>query len=150
MQKLKVKNSGYVILESFNDYPDGELFIAEAKKNIPFSIKRVYFINSLFLHKSVRGRHAHRKLKQVIFSINGSFSLKLDDGQNKQTIKLKSPKIGVILNKKLWMEMTDFSPNCVILVLASDYYDESDYIRNYDEFLKIAKSSERKNENTVF
>ncbi len=137
LPKIKVKNSGILPLQFYNDFPDGNLVIIEAKKNTPFNIKRVYFINNLFNKKSKRGKHAHKKLKQAIFCINGSFSLTINDGTTKQKIKMDNPYYGVIIAPLLWHEMHDFSSDCVILVIADDYYKESDYIRNYNEFLKF-------------
>ena len=137
--KIKVKNSGIVKLQSYDDFPDGNLVIAEEKEHIPFEIKRVYYINNLFNNKSIRGRHAHKKLKQIIFCINGHFTLSLDDGKNKQRILMNNPAWGIYLGSKLWHNMDKFSSDCVILVLAGDYYDKQDYIRNYDEFLKYIK-----------
>jgi len=135
-KKIKVKNSGLIKLQSFNDFPDGNLVIGESNRNVPFAIKRFYFINNLFNKKSHRGHHAHKKLEQIIFCINGSFVLKLDDGKNKQRILMDNPHYGVRLGPKLWHTMEKFSADCVILVLADDYYQESDYLRNYDEFIK--------------
>jgi len=137
--KIKVKNSGVVSLQFYNDFPDGNLVIGEALKNVPFAIKRLYFINSLFNKQAHRGLHAHKKLEQIIFCINGSFTLKLDDGKNKQSIKMDNPYYGVRLGPLLWHTMEKFSADCVILVLAADYYKESDYLRNYEEFKKFIK-----------
>jgi hypothetical protein len=114
--------------------PDGNLFIAEASKNIPFEIKRVYFINALANPRAIRGKHAHKTLDQIIFCINGSFMLRLDDGAVKQRITLNDPSYGIRLGPRLWHSMASFSYDCVILVLASDWFDEEDYIRDYDEF----------------
>lgn len=135
-QTIKVKNSGVIRLQFFRDYPDGDLYIGESLKSVPFKIKRVYFINNLANPKAVRGKHAHKKLEQVIFCINGSFMLHLDDGTNKQKLLLDNSFHGVRLGPMLWVAMTEFSKDCVILVLANDYYNESDYIRDYEEFLK--------------
>lgn len=142
--KIKVAGSGIVKLQSFNDFPNGSLSIAESKKNIPFPIKRVYYINDLFREGVIRGKHAHKKLDQIIFCINGSFVLGLDDGRNKQKILLSNSGWGVRLNSLLWHTMEKFSFGCVILVLANDYYKENDYIRDYDEFKKYLK---KENEN---
>lgn len=136
VKKIKVKNSGIVKLQFFNDFPDGNLVIGEARKSVPFEIKRVYFINNLFNKKSVRGKHAHKKLEQIIFCVNGHFTLALDDGKTKQKILMNDPYYGVRLGPKLWHTMTKFSNDCVILVLADDHYKEEDYIRNYEEFKK--------------
>lgn len=134
--EIHVKNSGVLTMTFFDDFPDGNLTIAEGMKNIPFEIKRVYFINNLFNKKSVRGKHAHKELEQVIFCINGQFTIDLDDGTTKQSIVLDDSHYGIRLGARLWHEMRDFSNDCVILVLASEYYNEDDYIRSYDEFLK--------------
>jgi len=139
IKKIKVKNSGIVKLQFYNDFPDGNLVIGEVKKNVPFIIKRFYFINNLFNRKSTRGLHAHKKLEQIIFCINGSFTLTLDDGSNRQKIKMDDPYYGIRLGPKLWHTMTKFTSDCVILVLASDHFKESDYIRNYNEFLRYIK-----------
>jgi len=144
VKKIKVKNSGIIKLQFFNDFPDGNLVIGEAKKNVPFEIKRVYFINNLFNPKAIRGKHAHKRLKQIIFCLNGSFTLSLDDGTNKQKLIMNNPYYGVRLGPKLWHTMTKFSSDCVILVIANDYFKESDYIRNYDKFLKYINKNAKK------
>jgi dTDP-4-dehydrorhamnose 3,5-epimerase-like enzyme len=139
--KIKVKNSGIIRLQVFDDFPDGTLVIGEAGENVPFDIKRIYYITNLSNPKAIRGKHAHKKLEQYIFCLSGSFRLHLDDGETKQNITLDSPNCGIRLGPKLWHTMTKFSRDCVILVLASDYYDERDYIRNYEEFLEYIRKS---------
>ena len=136
---LRVKRSGIVKLQFFKDLPDGNLFIAESMKDIPFDIKRVYFINNLANPKALRGKHAHKRLEQVLFCINGSFVLHLDDGQLTQRITLNDPAVGIRLGPRLWHTMSSFSYDCVILVLASDHYDESDYIRDYKSFVSYVR-----------
>lgn len=131
-----VKNSGSVDLQIIKDHPDGKLYIAEEGKNIPFGTKRAYFINELYRPDAIRGKHAHKKLQQVIFCIKGSFKLHLDDGEQQQDIVMDTPSRGVFLGPSLWHDMTHFSPDCVILVLASNCYDENDYIRDYAKFLE--------------
>jgi hypothetical protein len=131
---IRVARSGVVRLKAVPDLPDGNLFIGEARREIPFAIKRFYFINALANPRAVRGRHAHRKLEQVIFCVNGSFVLHLDDGRAKQRIRLHDPSVGIILGPWLWHTMQDFSYDCVILVVASDRYVQADYIRDYQEF----------------
>ena len=137
--KIKVKNSGIIKLQFFDDFPDGNLVIGEARRNVPFDIKRVYYINNLFNKKSARGQHAHKKLEQIIFCVNGSFVLKLDDGAVKQKIVMDNPYWGVRLGPMLWHSMENFSSDCVILVLADGYFAEKDYIRDYSDFIKMAK-----------
>jgi hypothetical protein len=137
---LRVRQSGVIPLQCYKDLPDGNLFIAEAQHQVPFAIKRVYFINSLANHSAVRGKHAHRALEQALFCVSGSFSLLLDDGTTKQRIRVNDPAFGVRIGPLLWHTMSAFSYDCVILVLASDHFDESDYIRRYDEFLACVRS----------
>ena len=138
MDKIIVKNSGVVTLQRIIDARDGVLCVMNSSKEIPFEIKRVYFINNLDSCSSVRGKHAHRKLQQVIFCINGSFMLTLDDGERQQDVEMKRENEGIILGPMLWHTMHDFSGGCVLLIAASDYFDEADYIRNYEEFKKLA------------
>lgn len=137
--KMKVKNSGVVTIKSINDYPDGNILIAESQRDIPFKVKRFYVINELHYKNSIRGKHAHKKLEQVIFCIHGSFTLTLDDGKNKQKFIMNDPTVGIKLGKLLWTTMTQFSRDCIILVIADDYYKENDYIRNYTDFLACVK-----------
>jgi dTDP-4-dehydrorhamnose 3,5-epimerase-like enzyme len=126
-------------LQYYDDFPDGALVIGEAGKSVPFDIKRMYYITNLSNRKAVRGKHAHRKLEQYIFCLSGSFRLHLDDGETKQNFTIDSPYYGIRLGPKLWHTMTKFSRDCVILVLADDYYEESDYIRDYEQFMEYVK-----------
>jgi hypothetical protein len=139
LDPIRVRHSGYVQLNKSHDGHDGSLCVIEALRSVPFEIKRVYFINNLENCVSVRGKHAHRELTQVIFCISGSFVLGLDDGYKKQEIHMFRDNVGVILGVGLWHTMHSFSSGCVLLVAASDYYDESDYIRDYDTFLEYAR-----------
>jgi dTDP-4-dehydrorhamnose 3,5-epimerase-like enzyme len=111
----------------------GSLIALEQNKEIPFDIKRVYYIFGT--KESVqRGFHAHKKLKQIAVCVAGQCKMILDDGVNRIEATLDSPEKGLLIVESVWHEMYDFSPDCVLLVLASDYYDESDYIRDYVEF----------------
>lgn len=138
--QLRVRHSGLLRLQFFKDAPDGNLFIAEAGRHVPFAVKRVYFINQLANREAVRGKHAHRRLEQAIFCINGSFTLKLDDGRHTQRMTLDDPSCGVRLGPMLWHTMSSFSRDCVILVLASDHFDAADYVRDHAEFLRLARA----------
>lgn len=131
---VKIKNSGLISLQTFSDYPDGDLTIGQEGKEIPFRIKRFYFINKLHHPEAVRGKHTHFKTNQIIFCLNGSFKLKLDDGKNVQVILMDDHTYGVILPPFVWHEMTDFSNDCVIYVVADRSFDPKDYIRDYDQF----------------
>jgi hypothetical protein len=134
LPQLRVRHSGVIRLACFKDPPDGDLFIAEAGRQIPFPVKRVYFINNLANARAVRGRHAHRRLEQAIFCINGSCRLDLDDGRTKQRLRLKDPSVGIRLGPMLWHTMSEFSRDCVILVFASAWFAAADYVRDYAEF----------------
>jgi dTDP-4-dehydrorhamnose 3,5-epimerase-like enzyme len=114
----------------------GGLVSLESNKEIPFKVKRIYYIFGTKENVS-RGFHAHKELKQVAVCVSGSCIMLLDDGNNKEKITLDSPTKGIVINKMIWREMHDFSSDCVLLVLASEYYDESDYIREYENFIKI-------------
>ncbi|MDF3819121.1 FdtA/QdtA family cupin domain-containing protein [Leptospira sp. 96542] len=137
--EITVENSGVVELTKIKDEKDGNLIIANAMSEIPFDIKRIYYINQLENAVSIRGKHAHKACKQVIFCVSGSFLLGLDDGKRQQKILMNQDNIGIYLGPMLWHTMEDFSAGCILLVIASEYYDESDYIRDYDLFLKLAK-----------
>ena len=117
----------------------GKLIAIEQLKGIPFEIKRVYYI---FDTKDGvrRGFHAHKELLQVAICVNGSCKFLLDNGKERvEDIVLDSPNKGLFIDKMIWREMYDFSKDCVLLVLASDYYDEGDYIRDYGKFKSLAK-----------
>lgn len=121
----------------FNAHGDdrGQLVAVEELNNIPFEIKRVYYIYDTLTDVS-RGHHAHKKLKQVLICVHGSCKIKLDNGKEKEIILLDKPNVGLYLENDIWREMFDFSEDAVLLVLASEYYTEDDYIRNYDDFIK--------------
>lgn len=120
----------------------GALVVLEENKNIPFEVKRVYYMYDT-KPGEVRGLHAHKKLKQVLCCPCGACTIKLDDGEEKAYVRLDDPTEGLIVEANIWREMYDFTPNAVLMVLASDYYDENDYIRNYDEFLRHVNSTRR-------
>ncbi|KMJ46239.1 dTDP-6-deoxy-3,4-keto-hexulose isomerase [Xenorhabdus khoisanae] len=116
----------------------GALVALEEAKNIPFAIKRVYYMFNT--GTSVRrGLHAHRRLKQVAIVLRGSCRFVLDDGRERIEVLLDNPQQGLLIESIIWREMYDFSSDCVLMVLADNLYDESDYIRNYDEFLLEVK-----------
>lgn len=112
----------------------GSLVALEAQKTVPFDIKRVYYIFETVKGVS-RGYHAHKELRQVAICVTGKCRMVLDDGLTREEIWLDSPTKGLLISNMIWREMHDFSPDCVLLVLASEHYDEADYIRNYEEFL---------------
>ncbi len=101
----------------------------------PFEIKRVYYLYDVPGGES-RGAHAHKELEQLIIAASGSFDVTIDDGKNKKTISLNRPNFGLHLKPGMWRELSNFSSGSICLVLASLLYDEADYIRDYDDFLK--------------
>ncbi len=116
----------------------GQLVALEEFKDIPFEIKRVYYMYDTN-EGVVRGRHAHRKLQQILFCVHGSCKVMLDNGSEKKEVALEKPYEGLYVSGNMWREMYDFSPDAVLMVLASELYDESDYIRDYEEFKKIVE-----------
>lgn len=112
----------------------GSLVALEGSKTVPFEIKRVYYIFGT-QQGVARGFHAHHKLQQVAVCVTGKCRMILDDGINREEAWLDSPTKGLVIGDLTWREMHDFSPDCVLLVLASEHYDENDYIRDYADFL---------------
>ena len=135
--RIIVKNSGLIRLQTIEDSPDGTISVVENFKHVPFEIKRVYYIYNLNKPSAIRGKHAHKELEQALFCLNGSCEIGLDDGTNRQTIVLDKPDIGIYLGVELWHTMNNFTGNCILMVLASDVYKESDYIRDYDAFIRF-------------
>ncbi len=132
---LKVRHSGLIDRKLICEADRGSLFSIE-ENSLPFYLARVYAIFDIPNSNISRGGHAHKKTDQAIFVVKGHCSLYLDDGQSNQKIKLTSEDFGVRLGPKLWHSMTDFSPGCIILIVASEKYNDSDYIRDYDKFKK--------------
>lgn len=122
----------------FEEYSDGRggLIALEQNRNIPFEIKRVYYIYGT--PKNIRrGFHAHKNLEQLAICVKGACSFLLDNGNEKISYRLESPSIGLYIGSMIWREMYDFTEDCVLMVLASELYDEKDYIRNYQAFKKV-------------
>lgn len=118
----------------------GQLVALEEFKDIPFRIKRVYYMYDT-ADGVVRGYHAHKSLEQILVCIHGSCKVLLDNGLERKVVSLEKPYEGLYVASNMWREMFDFSPDAVLLVLASELYDESDYIRDYDKFLEYIKNS---------
>lgn len=127
-----------VIKYAFQQHGDdrGMLVALEEYKDIPFEIKRVYYMYDT--KKDVhRGFHAHKSLEQILICIHGSCKVLLDNGTEKKIISLEKPYEGLYIANNMWREMYDFSEDAVLMVLASEYYKEEDYIRDYNEFLRM-------------
>ena len=115
----------------------GRLVAIEENSDVPFAIARVYYVYAT-TPGTTRGLHAHRALNQLAVAVAGSCTMLLDDGARRVAMRLDDPAAGLTLGPMIWREMSDFSPDCVLMVLADAAYDEADYIRDYDQFLAIA------------
>lgn len=114
----------------------GNITAIENKQSIPFDIKRVYYLYDVPGGEE-RGGHAHYELQQFVVALSGAFDVLLDDGTNKKVVHLDRPFIGLHITTGIWRELLNFSSGSVCLVLASHKYDESDYIRDYDSFIRL-------------
>jgi hypothetical protein len=113
----------------------GNLVAIEGGRDAPFVINRVYYLYGLS-PETERGFHAHQKLQQLAIAVSGSCTFVLDDGKVREEIRLERPDVALYIGAMTWREMRDFSPDCVVLVLASEFFDETDYIREHGEFLR--------------
>jgi len=120
-----------------DDEGRGKLSVIE-KSTIPFEIKRVYYLYDV-PSDSFRGGHAHKNLIQFMIALSGSFEVKIDDGSNNKKVMLNKPNQGLLIPSGIWREMDNFSAGSVCLVLASEFFDESDYFRDYNTFLNYKK-----------
>jgi dTDP-4-dehydrorhamnose 3,5-epimerase-like enzyme len=118
----------------------GKLVALEGGRNIPFDIKRVYYLTDTVTGIS-RGFHAHRQLEQIAICVSGRCRMLMDDGVSREEVWLDAPDKAIRISRMIWHEMHDFSSDCVLLVLASDHYDESDYIRSYPAFLELTRNA---------
>jgi dTDP-4-dehydrorhamnose 3,5-epimerase-like enzyme len=118
--------------------PRGNLTFIEGNRHIPFDIKRVYYLYDV-PGGAERGGHAHKNLRQLLIAMSGSFDVLLDDGFTKQTFSLNRSYCGLYIERLIWREITNFSSGAVCMVLASDFYDEADYYRDYDAFITAVR-----------
>lgn len=127
-------------LEEFKVLGDhrGQLVALEANRQIPFDVKRVFYIYGT-QEGIPRGKHAHYKTKQFLIAVNGSCKVTLDNGKRKEIFDLNKPNLGLSQDALIWGTMHDFSFDCVLMVLADEYYDASDYITDYNKFLELVK-----------
>ena len=135
----------HVVKYVFQPHGDtrGQLIALEEMRDIPFVIKRIYYVYDT-APNVVRGKHAHKSLEQILVCIHGSCKVLLDNGTEKKVVPLEKPYEGLYIANNMWREMYDFSEDAVLMVLASDFYNEDDYIRDYDKFLEFLKASTEK------
>lgn len=136
-KKPTINDCRTITLPKITD-PRGNLTFIEQSKHVPFDIKRVFFLYDVPTEES-RGAHAHRQLHQFIICLSGSFDVAIDDGEFQASIHLNRPWKGLHIPPMIWAAEVNFDPGSVCLVLASDFYDESDYIRNHDEYLQAVR-----------
>lgn len=122
--------------------PRGNLTVVEQLKEVPFDIKRVYWTYDVPGGES-RGGHAHKKCQSFIIAVSGSFTVRLDDGHRRETYHLNHPYQGLLINTGVWRTLEDFSSGAVCLALASELFDENDYIREYDDFIRYVEDKEK-------
>ena len=134
---MKLDNCQIQHLPRLKD-PRGNLTFIETNRHIPFEIKRVYYLYDV-PGGAERGGHAHKELQQLIIAISGSFDIHLSDGFSKKTVHLNRSYKGLYVCPMIWREISNFSSGAVCMVLASNYYDEKDYYRNYDLFIDNVK-----------
>ena len=134
MNRNTVFDCRIIELDKHHSDRKGNLSVVENGKDVPFGVKRVYYLYDVPGGES-RGGHAHKALYQLIVAASGSFSVTLDDGRDKKTIVLNRPYQGLLVVPGIWRTLDNFSSGSVCLVLASEKYDEGDYIREYEEFL---------------
>lgn len=134
MKHSTVYDCNIAILDKIHNEA-GNITVIESNLNIPFAIKRVYYLYDV-PGGGLRGGHSHKQLYQLIVAASGSFDVLLDDGTNKKIVKLDRPNYGLLVVPGLWRELLEFSSGSICLVLTSHKYDETDYIRDYSEFKK--------------
>lgn len=120
--------------------PQGDLAFAEAEGHVPFSIARIFYVYDVPAD-AVRGGHAHRSLEQAVFCLSGRMEMVVDDGEGRRTFVLDHPRRGVYLPPLVWHDLGGFSPTTVYLALTSAEFDEDDYIRDYDEYLRAREAA---------
>lgn len=133
MKHTTVNDCRIIDIRKYSDNR-GYLSVIEGGMDIPFEIKRIYYL--YMVPEAARGAHAHKQLQQLLVTTSGSVDITLDDGREKKTFHLDRPWKGLLIVPGLWRDLDNFSGGTVLMCLASEKYDEGDYIRDYDEFLE--------------
>lgn len=134
----QMKESKLINIPTIPTNDAGALSFFEAQRTIPFQINRIYYIYNV-KSEVKRGGHAHKELQQILFCPYGSIEILLDNGVNKESVLLDSPEKGLVLDRGIWRDMIWHQDYSVLCVAASDYYNENDYIREYNEFIRLVK-----------
>ena len=132
-----------IVKYRFTEHGDGrgQLIAVEGERDVPFPIRRVYYMYGVG-EGIRRGYHAHKQLEQILICMHGSCKIFLDTGRERESVLLDSPGVGLYIGRNMWREMYEFSPDAVLVVLASMPYAESDYIRDYDQFISYVSRQE--------
>ena len=138
MNDTSVFDCTLIEMDKHHSDDKGNITVVENCKTVPFNVKRVYYLYDVPGGGS-RGSHAHKELQQLIVAASGSFDVTLDDGNVKRTFTLNRPYQGLLVVPGIWRDLNNFSAGSVCLVLASEKYDENDYIRHYEEFINYKK-----------
>ena len=136
INELPVEETGLILFDKIFD-ERGELTVLEGARQLPFEVRRVFYVNN---PKGERGNHAHKKLIELLIPMSGSLKVELDDGHTKQKFSLVSNSTGLIIPPMVWARQYDFSRDCSYLVLASEKYDEADYIRDHLDYTKLVSA----------
>ena len=131
---MKHLNTALIDFPKITD-PRGNLTVAQAHTDVPFAVKRAYWVYDVPAGEC-RGGHAHKLCKEVLIALSGSFHVTVDNGEEQKTVLLNHPYQGLLIDTDVWRTLDDFSSGAVCLVLASEPFDEDDYIREYDDFLR--------------
>ena len=137
MKHTTVNDCRIIDIRKFTD-SRGYLSVIESEEDIPFEIKRIYYL--YMVPEAARGAHAHKELQQLLVATSGSVDITLDDGKEKKTFHLDQPWKGLLVVPGLWRDLDNFSGGTVLMCLASEHYEAEDYIRNYNDFLNYKKS----------
>ena len=142
------KLDGQIRLLEWKDLGDerGNLVVVEGNMDIPFEIKRIFYILGSD-DTVVRGQHANRLSEFVMINVSGTSKVKVDNGEESRVIELNRPRMGLYLKNNIWKDMYDFSADSILLVLASEHYDESEYIRDYQEYLRFIQEAGQTDQN---
>lgn len=136
---FSVEDCQIISLDRHHSVRKGDICVVENSRNIPFDIKRMYYLYDVPAD-ALRGGHAHKQLYQLLVAASGSFTVHLDDGEHKRSVSLKRPYQALLIKPGIWREIDDFSSGSVCMVLASELYDENDYIRQYQDFISYKNS----------
>ncbi len=135
-----VEDCHIIELDRHHSQRKGDISVVEGYREIPFDINRIYYLYDVPGGEN-RGGHAHKNLYQFIVAVSGCFTVVLDDVVQKKTFVLNRPYKGLLVKPGIWRTVEDFSSGSVCMVLASDYYDENDYIRNYNDYIKYRQDN---------